>query len=68
MQLWYNQAMKPLIETNPYLRDPEQRRRMLEENAYASSVFEGARGLPRPQLSTRPRRAKASTKKRVNGS
>ena len=50
--VWYNQAMKPLAETNPFIRDPETRRRMLEENANASSVFEGARGLP--QLSPHP--------------
>lgn len=38
--------MASLIDTNPYLRDPEERARMLEENARQSSVFEGARGLP----------------------
>ena len=64
----YNESMKPLCETNPYIRDPEARRRMLEENAYVSSVFEGARGLPRPQPAPRPRRAKASAKKSVKGS
>ncbi len=37
--------MASLIETNPYLRDPETRQQMLEENAYQSSVFEGAQGL-----------------------
>ncbi len=38
---------KPLIETNPYLRDPEKRMAMLERNAYESCRFEGARGLKR---------------------
>ena len=64
--VWYNPPMKPLSETNPFIRDPETRRRMLEENAYASSVFEGARGLPQP--APRPRRARASAKKSVKGS
>ena len=49
--------MASLIETNPYLRDPETRRRMLERNALDSSAFEGARGLkPRePQPPSAPR-------------
>ena len=37
--------MASLLETNPYLRDPETRRWMLKENALNSSAFEGARGL-----------------------
>ena len=37
--------MASLIETNPYLKDPEQVRKMLEQNVRASSVMEGARGL-----------------------
>jgi hypothetical protein len=56
---------KPLIETHPLLRDPELRRAILEWNVYDSSVFEGARGLPKP-TSKRPRlrpRSKASSKK-----
>lgn len=60
---------KPLIETHPLLRDPELRRAILEWNAYDSSVFEGARGLPKPK-SKRPRvllRARASKKKRASG-
>ena len=61
-RVWYNLGMKPLIETNPYLRDPEERRRLLEENAYTSSVVEGARGLPRPHTLGRSRRARASKK------
>ncbi len=49
--------MASLLETNPYLRDPETRRRMLERNALDSSAFEGAQGLkPRdPQQSAAPR-------------
>ncbi len=63
----YDLSMRPLSETNPYLRDPEERRRLLEENAYQSSVFEGAQGLPRPETppSSRARRSKVSTKKSV---
>ena len=62
--------MRPLIETNSYLRDPEARRRMLEEDVYQSSVFEGARGLkkPEPQKPSRKRRSTASAKKRVKDS
>jgi hypothetical protein len=58
-------SMASLIETNPYLRDPEMRRFLLEDNAYASSVFEGARGLTRPrtQPNARKRRSIASRKK-----
>ena len=37
--------MKPLSETNPYIRDPEDATPLLERNARQSSVFEGARGL-----------------------
>jgi hypothetical protein len=58
--------MLPLIKTNRYLRDPQTRRRMIAENVYDSSVFEGAIGLPKPQLST-SRRKMASAKKRANG-
>ncbi len=59
--------MASLIETNPYLRDPEARRRMLEEDARASSVFEGARGLksPSPQPDAEKHSTKASQKKSV---
>lgn len=57
--------MASLIETNPYLRDPETRQRMLEENAYQSSVFEGAQGLTPPVQSppVRKRRSTAVRKK-----
>jgi hypothetical protein len=59
--------MASLAETNPYLRDPEARRRLLTDNAWQSSVFEGARALPRPQASqrkppARSRRRTTSTK------
>ena len=64
--------MLSLIEANPYLRDPETRRRMIEENVYDSSVFEGAVGLVRPRTrkkAQRPsrRRKMATSKKRANG-
>ncbi len=39
--------MASLIDTNPYLRDPVQRARMIEDDVHQSSVFEGARGLRR---------------------
>jgi hypothetical protein len=57
--------MASLAETNPYLRDPEMRRRMLEEDALDSSVFEGARGLKplAPLKETYKRRCIASKKK-----
>jgi hypothetical protein len=62
--------MASLLETNPYLRDPETRRLMLEEDAYQSSVYEGARGLPRPAQSftASKRRSMAARKKVVSGS
>lgn len=57
--------MASLAETNPYIRDPEARRRLIEENALDSSAFEGARGLKPlvPQSDTAPRRSTASRKK-----
>jgi hypothetical protein len=58
--------MASLAETNPYIRDPERRRRVLEENALASSAFEGARGLVsscKPQPERVKRRSRASKKK-----
>lgn len=55
---------RPLIETNPYLRDPEKRMAMLERNAYESCRFEGARGLKRVSTSTaKPTQRKAAKKK-----
>jgi hypothetical protein len=57
--------MASLIDTNPYLRDTEARRRMLEEDALDSSAFEGARGL-KPLWShgdSRKRRSRPSRKK-----
>lgn len=57
--------MAPLAETNPYIRDPETRRRLLEEDALDSSVFEGTRGLKPALAHTEPdkRRSIASRKK-----
>lgn len=61
--------MKSLLESNPYLADPEYRRTMVRSNAWQSSIFEGARGLPaQPTGRSRKRRSKASTKKAVKGS
>ena len=62
--------MASLLETNPYLRDPETRQRMLEENAYQSSVFEGAQGLTPPNQSStvRKRRSTAARKKSASKS
>jgi len=62
-------AMKSLLESNPYLADPELRKTMLYDNARQSSVFESARGIPaQPPGRLRKRRSKASTKKVVKGS
>jgi ribosomal protein S3 len=60
--------MKSLLESNPYLADPEYRRAMLRNNARQSSIFEGARGIS-AQLSRRlrSRRSRASIKKAVKG-
>jgi hypothetical protein len=40
--LWYNNAMlkKPLIETNPYLKDPEQRRALIYTTVTSSTAIE----------------------------
>jgi hypothetical protein len=54
--------MKPLSQTNPYIRDPKTRRRLLEENALDSSAFEGARGL-QPLSPPAKRRSTAFRKK-----
>lgn len=58
--------MASLIESNPYLRDPEQRRKMLEEDARQSSIFEGAR-LPKStdQSEEGSRRKIASCRRRI---
>ena len=59
------ETMASLIETNPYLKDPEKVREMLEQNARASSVMEGARGLKSPgiQPESEIRRSTATRKK-----
>lgn len=55
---------KSLIESNPYLRDPVQRERMLVRNAYGSSLFEGAKlAKPKSQPTASKPHSKASTKK-----
>ena len=60
---------KSLIDTNPYLKDPARRLRILTRNAWESSVFEGAK-LPKPdiQLSSSKPRARALAKNRVSAS
>ena len=63
----YNYFMLALVHTNRYLRNPQTRRRMIAENVYDSSIFEGAVGLPKPQSSGSRRRRMASSKKRANG-
>lgn len=62
--------MKPLAETNAYLRDQEQRRRLLVKNALDSCAFEGARGLTDQAVSPPlpRRRSNAARKKTVKGS
>ena len=57
--------MLSLIEVNPYIRDTRARREMLQSNARQSSMFEGARGLPKVarQTKRRNRRSIASVKK-----
>jgi len=39
---------KNLCQTNPFLRDSLKREAMIARNAYESSVFEGAKGLKKP--------------------
>ena len=58
--------MLPLIKTNRYLRHPQTRRRMITENVYDSSVFEGALGLPKPQPFGSRRHKMAHLKKRAH--
>lgn len=59
--------MEPLAKTNLYIRDPEERRRRIEDAAYESSVFEGATGLRRPKHQPFKARSIASRKKRARG-
>ena len=42
MVLWYIHVMseKPLIETNPYLKDPEQRRALIYTAVTSSTAIE----------------------------
>jgi hypothetical protein len=64
--------MSSLADSNPHLRNPYKLAEIIAHRAWESSVFEGARGLPRPK---RPRngrqrlpRSIASTKKSASGS
>jgi len=60
--------MKSLLESNPYLADPVNRKAILRNNARQSSIFEGARGIPAQPFGPLPRRrSRASTKKAVKG-
>ena len=65
--------MPSLITTNRYLQNPKRRRRMIAENVYDSSLFEGAIGLVKPlaqkknQRSASRRRKIDSSKKRASG-
>jgi hypothetical protein len=68
MPIRYNMAMKPLIETNRYLRDPATREHMLRHSVVESSYFEGARGVKLPAPTRNAPRRKASAKKRVQRS
>ena len=71
--------MKPLVETNKYMRKASVRNRILAHNALESSVFEGARGLGpvkraakvsrvRIHAKSASRLSKVSRKKSVKGS
>jgi hypothetical protein len=62
-------AMDTLAESNPYIRDPEARLRMIEEDAQESCAFEGARGLPRRrrQSPSRKRHPTISARKPASG-
>lgn len=40
--IWYTASMKKsLIETNPYLKDPEQRKKLLRRSLVSSFAIEG---------------------------
>ncbi|MCC6581056.1 MAG: hypothetical protein IT440_11505 [Phycisphaeraceae bacterium] len=56
--------MIPLTQSNPYLRDPEAVRRMLERNALDSSMFEGARGLKQSAAQLQPEAPRPSDRRR----
>ena len=64
--------MSSLAESNPHLRDPERLAEIIAHSAWESSVFEGARGLPRPKRPNkrrqRPPRSTASAMKAASGS
>lgn len=62
-------GMTPLAAVHTWLADPQQRKALLRANAYDSSAFEGAKGLPRPKCQSirAVRRSKASVRKSVKG-
>ncbi len=56
--------MKSLIHTNPYLKDPVARERMLRHSVYESSVASGARRLKFADLVTFTRSKTSGRKKK----
>ena len=68
---WYNELeMAPLIKTNKYLSDENIFRRIVRENARASSVLEGASSVALREIDTQDdnRKVIASSKNADNGS
>ena len=61
---------KTLIHTNPHLADEQRRMEIHRRQARESSLFEGARGLPKDQppesQTSRAPASKASAKKSVS--
>jgi hypothetical protein len=55
--------MKALVETNAYLRRLAARRRMLQQNALESSIFEGASRLHAEKIAKGAIVAKVAKKK-----
>ena len=69
--LCYNSTMKqrPLIETNPYLRDPEKLRKLLFTNVSSSTAIETgasvdsvARMLQETRITTPPKTTQRSSR------
>jgi len=51
--------MKPLSETNPYLRDPEEREFWLKLTVYSSAAIEG---IKVPKMPKHPKKRKEKTR------
>lgn len=63
----YNNGMKSLLQSNPYMVNRRLREAWLRQNALESSIFEGARGLSvHPPRSKR--RVKVASKKSASKS